>query len=189
MSKFEPEIVTKRLSLHHIPVDGLISLLEEKSDFLAIAGRGFSNPYKTLIDNPGPLRWRVPQVKVDPSVNKWFIRFIVLKETHEVIGSTSFHGVPDSEGMMEIGLGVEEAFRGKGYAKEALQGMWRWVCQFPEVKTLRYTVSPENLPSISVINYFGFEYKGQQMDEIDGPENIYEMSTKEFTVKWGSDDE
>jgi hypothetical protein len=30
---------------------------------------------------------------------------------------------------------------------------------------------------------------GQQMDEIDGPENIYEMDTAEFLAKWGSSDE
>jgi RimJ/RimL family protein N-acetyltransferase len=89
--------------------------------------------------------------------------------------------------MMEIGLGIEEDFRGKGYAKEALLGMWRWVSTFPEVKTLRYTVSPDNLPSIAVINHFGFTYMGQQMDELDGPENIYEMSTAEFKQRWGSD--
>jgi len=91
--------------------------------------------------------------------------------------------------MMEIGLGIEEPFQNKGYAKESLKGMWSWVSQFPEVKTLRYTVSPDNLPSIAVINYFGFEYKGQQMDDIDGPENIYEMSTEVFQEKWGSDHE
>jgi RimJ/RimL family protein N-acetyltransferase len=50
-------------------------------------------------------------------------------------------------------------------------------------------VSPDNLASIAVINYFGFEYKGQQIDEEDGPENIYEMSTKDFMAKWGSDNE
>ena len=185
----EPVIETQRLELHHLSPEAIIELFEEKRDSVALAEGKFTNPHQVLIKNSGPLGWRVPQVKVDPSVNKWFIRFIVLKETHEVIGSTSFHGVPDSEGMMEIGLGIEEAFRRNGYAKEALKGMWRWVSQFPEVKTLRYTVSPENLPSIAVINYFGFEYKGQQMDEIDGPENIYEMSTTEFMAKWGSDDE
>ena len=66
------------------------------------------NTHRVLIDNSGPLGWRVPQVKVDPSVNKWFVRWIVLKETAEVIGSTSFHGVPDAEGMMEIGLEIVE---------------------------------------------------------------------------------
>lgn len=182
---YEKVIDTPRLELHHISAQGIIELYENKSDVTAIAGRDFTNSHQNLVKESGPLRWRVPQVKVDPSVNKWFIRFIVLKESKEIIGSVSFHGVPDSEGMMEIGLGIEEAFRGKGYAKEALTGMWSWVSTFPEVKTLRYTVSPDNLPSIAVINYFGFEYKGQQIDEEDGPENIYEMSNSEFMSKWG----
>ena len=181
----EKVIDTPRLELHHISAQGIIELYEKKSDFTAIAGRDFTNPHQNLVKESGPLRWRVPQVKVDPSVNKWFVRFIVLKESKEIIGSTSFHGVPDAEGMMEIGLGIEEAFQGNGYAKEALKGMWSWACTFPEVKTLRYTVSPDNLPSIAVINYFGFEYKGQQIDEEDGPENIYEMSTSGFMSKWG----
>ena len=182
---YEQVIDTPRLELHHISAQGIIDLLEKKDDTAAIAGRSFTNPHQVLVRESGPLGWRVPQVKENPAVNRWFIRFIVLKETAEVIGSTSFHGVPDAEGMMEIGLGIEEPFQNKGYAKESLKGMWSWVSQFPEVKTLRYTVSPDNLPSIAVINYFGFEYKGQQIDEEDGPENIYEMSTSDFMSKWG----
>ncbi|CAN2182468.1 RimL Acetyltransferases, including N-acetylases of ribosomal proteins [Candidatus Nanopelagicaceae bacterium] len=185
----ESVIVTPRLELHHLSPEAIIELFEEKRDSVALGQGKFTNPYRVLIDNSGPLGWRVPQVKQDPSVNKWFVRFIVLKESKEVIGSSSFHGVPDAEGMMEIGLGIEEAFRNQGYAREALAGMWKWVSSFPEVKTLRYTVSPDNLPSIAVINYFGFEYKGQQIDEEDGPENIYEMSTKDFMASWGSSDE
>jgi RimJ/RimL family protein N-acetyltransferase len=186
---YEKVIETPRLELHHISAQGIVELLENKDDAHAIAGRNFSNPHKNLVKDSGPLAWRVPQVKVDPSVNKWFVRFIVLRASQEVIGSTSFHGAPDGEGMMEIGLSIEEPFQGNGYAKESLKGMWSWACGFPEVKTLRYTVSPENLPSIAVIEYFGFAYMGQQIDEIDGPENIYEMSTKDFMAKWGSGDE
>lgn len=185
----EPVIETPRLELHHLSPEAIIELFEKKQDVIALAEGTFTNPHQVLVKNSGPLAWRVPQVKEDPSVNKWFVRYIVLKESREIVGSISFHGIPDNDGMMEIGLGIEEPFRGNGYAKEALIGMWSWVCGFPEVKTLRYTVSPENLPSIAVINYFGFEYKGQQMDDIDGPENIYEMSTKEFMAKWGSGNE
>lgn len=183
---YQSVIETSRLELHHIPVQGLVDLYESKSDTNAIAGRDIKNLLRVLLDNPGPLAWRVPQVKQDPSTNKWFVRFIVESNSKEIVGSTSFHGVPDSEGMIEIGLGIEPPHQGKGYAKEALLGMWRWAGTFPEVKTLRYTVSPENLPSIAVINYFGFPYVGQQMDEIDGPENIYEISKSEFLEKWGS---
>jgi RimJ/RimL family protein N-acetyltransferase len=182
---YEKPIITPRLELHHIPVDGLISLFEEKDDRLAIAGRDIANPHQNLIASPGPLAWRVPQVKEDFQINKWFVRFIVLAGSREIIGSTSFHGAPDVSGMIEIGLGIEDAFQKQGFAKEALTGMWLWACEFPEVKTLRYTVSPDNLASIRVIEYFGFAFMGQQIDEIDGPENIYEESAAGFKAKWG----
>jgi RimJ/RimL family protein N-acetyltransferase len=177
-------IATERLELHHICVDGLISLFEDKTDLLAIAGRDFANPLQNLILEPGPLAWRVPQVKVDPALNKWFVRFIVRNKV--IIGSTSFHGAPDEAGMVEIGIGIEESYRNQGFAREALLGMWRWVCGEPGVLTLRYTVSPTNIPSVKIIQNFGFTYMGQQMDEIDGPEDIYEMSTEAFLERWGS---
>jgi ribosomal-protein-alanine N-acetyltransferase len=184
----EPVILTPRLELHHLSAQAIIELFEKKNDSVALLDRSFTNPHRVLVDSNGPLAWRVPQVKVDPTLNKWFVRFIVLKESREVIGSTSFHGAPDGDGMIEIGLGIEPAFQGRGYAKESLQAMWRWAVNFPEVRTLRYTVSPDNLPSIAVIKYFGFDYKGQQMDEIDGPENIYEMSAEDFSQRWGSNE-
>lgn len=182
---FESVLLTNRLELHHISANGLIELFEKKSDQAAIAGRDLLNPYQVLIANPGPLGWRVPQVKEDSATNKWFVRWIVLATSREIIGSVSFHSAPDSSGMIEIGLGIEPEFRGRGFAREALTAMWRWVVKEPGVKTLRYTVSPDNAPSIAVINYFGFTYMGQQMDEIDGPENIYEMSAVEFSQRWG----
>lgn len=183
----QPVIETKRLELHHIAAPDLINLFEERDDKQCLRGADFTNPLRVLIDFQGPLAWRVPQVKADEAVNKWFVRWVVLKESREIIGSTSFHGAPDDAGMVEIGLGIESEYQNQGYAKETLLGMWRWVLTSPEVKTLRYTVSPENLPSIAVIQYFGFEFKGQQMDEIDGPENIYEMDRETFMRLWGSD--
>ena len=184
---FEQVIETPRLELHHIPANGLVALLEEKSDFGAIAGRNFTNPHRVLVDDSGPLGWRVPQVKEDPSTNKWFVRLIVLKESLEIIGSTSFHGVPDENGMMEIGIGLDEKFWGKGYAKEALLGMWRWVVTQPGVSILRYTVSPTNIASVKIIQGFGFTHIGQQIDEEDGPEDIYEMSVEDFKKKFAGE--
>ena len=186
MNLKEPVISTERLELHHISADRLIDLFEKRDDTFALEGETFTNPLRNLIDFQGPLAWRVPQVKADPATNKWFVRWIVLKENREIIGSTSFHGAPDEQGMMEIGLGIETQYQNQGYAKEALLGMWRWALTFPEVKTLRYTVSPENLPSIAVIKYFGFDFKGQQIDEEDGPEDIYEMDREVFLKKWGA---
>ena len=186
MQLHQPVIETPRLELHHISAPDLISLFEDRDDRKLLDGAGFTNPLRVLIDFQGPLAWRVPQVKADPACNKWFVRWIVLKEKREIIGSTSFHGEPDSDGMLEIGLGIETEYQNQGFAKESLLGMWRWAATFPEVRTFRYTVSPDNAPSIAVIKYFGFDFKGQQMDEIDGPEDIYEMTVDDFKSKWGA---
>jgi RimJ/RimL family protein N-acetyltransferase len=177
-------IQTERLDLHHIQADDLINLFESRDDRQALSGKAFTNPLRVLIDFQGPLAWRVPQVKENPEVNKWFVRWAVLRSTQEVIGSSSFHGAPDINGMMEIGLGVEAAFQGQGFGREILQGMWGWVVTEPGVKTLRYTVSPTNTASIALINSFGFDYMGEQLDEVDGPESIYEMSADVYRKKF-----
>ena len=177
-------IQTERLDLHHLEADKLIELFEKRDDTKALSGKTFSNPFRVLIDFQGPLAWRVPQVRENPEVNKWFVRWAVLRNTQEIIGSSSFHGAPDENGMMEIGLGVEEAFQRQGFGREILQGMWGWVVFEPGVKVLRYTVSPTNVASIGLINDFGFNFIGEQMDEIDGPESIYEMSAEDYRKKY-----
>ena len=176
-------IQTDRLDLHHIEADDLIDLFEKRDDAKALAGKLFTNPLRVLIDFQGPLAWRVPQVKKNPAVNKWFVRWVVLRSTQEVIGSSSFHGAPDENGMIEIGLGVESAHQRQGYGREILHGMWGWVITEPGVQILRYTVSPTNTASIALVNSFGFNYAGEQMDEIDGLESIYEMSADEYRRK------
>jgi len=177
-------IRTERLDLHLISVEDLITLFEHPESFSIPETAGYHNPHAVLIKNSGPLRWRVPQVKRDPDLNKWFVRFIVLRETKEVVGSISFHAKPDDDGMIEIGLGVEPACQNNGYATEALAGMWRWVCTQPGVRTLRYTVSPDNAASQHIIKKFSFPHVGVQIDDEDGPEDIYEMSVTEFLARF-----
>lgn len=176
----EPVINTPHLELHHLNVPELISLFEKPEDPWIYEGKGFANPHRELIDSSGSLAWRVPQVKVEPQLNKWFVRWMVLKESREIIGSTSFHGAPDENGMVEIGLGVNPKFQRQGFAYEALVGMWSWVCTQEGVKTLRYTVSASNAASIALVNKFGFDHIGQQLDEIDGPEEIFELAAEIF---------
>jgi RimJ/RimL family protein N-acetyltransferase len=173
-------IETTRLELHHLTGVEVISLFEDPENTWIYKDKSYTNPYRQLIDDSGPLAWRVPQVKVDPGVNKWFVRWIVLKSSNEIIGSSSFHGAPNENGMIEIGLGIDQKFQNLGFGFEALTGMWGWVCAQEGVKTLRYTVSISNLASIALVNKFGFTRVGEQLDEIDGPEEIYEISSAEF---------
>lgn len=178
-------MLSERLELIHIEADEMIELFESQSSQRIIARHGITNPYAMLENGDGPLRWRVPQVRKDPAVNVWFVRWIVLRETREIIGSTSFHGVPDERGMVEIGLGIAQPHHNQGYGAEALSLMWSWAAIRPEVTVFRYTVSPDNAASVALVKKFGFDLVGEQIDEEDGLELIFELSVEKFTAsKW-----
>jgi RimJ/RimL family protein N-acetyltransferase len=142
--------------------------------------RGFSDPYKYFLNNRNPIPYRINQVRKNPESAKYLLRVAVLKQNMVVVGSAGFHKLPDENGMIEIGFGVDPAFQYKGFGKQILRGMWGWVANEPRVKILRYTVSPENLVSQHIIKKLGFHLVGEQMDEEDGLEQIYELSAEKY---------
>lgn len=171
---------TSRLELHLVSVEDLLLLDTDPNSEQLFANKPFTNPFQVLQVGPSPVRFRAPQVRENPDLNIWFIRWIVEKNSSQVVGAISFHSPPDSEGRIEVGLGIAKEKQNLGYAKEALVAMWSWALEMPGVKIFRYTVSQENAPSISVINFFDFDHIGVQIDEEDGPEDIYEMDCKTF---------
>ena len=179
-------IQSDRLDLHHIEADDLIYIFEKRDDSEVLAGKDFRNPFRVLIDFQGSLASRIPQIQKDPSVNKWFVRWVVLRSSQEIIGATSFHGAPDENGVIEIGLEVESAFQRQGYGKEILQGMWGWVVTEPAIKILRYSVKENNVASIALINSFGFNLMGEQVDENNEVANVYEMSANDYRKRFAS---
>ena len=146
--------------------------------------RGFSDPNKHFLIGPDPIKHRLPRVRQYPQWAKYLLRMAVLKDKQIVIGSAGFHSAPDSDGMIEIGFCVDRPYQGRGFGQEILQGMWDWVVEDPLVKTLRYTVSPNNTISQHIIKKFGFKHNGQQIDEEDGLEDIYELATSEYKLKF-----
>ena len=183
MSLVEP-IRTGRLDLHAV-LPGEYAILEvDRADPRLWVDRGFTNPYGHLVDEPGPLRHRIPRIAADPDAFPYLLRLAVLRDAGVIVGSAGFHDRPDDSGMIEIGLGVVPEFRGRGYAQEMLHGMWGWVIDQPGVVTLRYTVSPDNAPSQAIIRKLGFAHVGQQIDDEDGPEDIFEMSAADYRRRY-----
>ena len=171
---------TPHLELYLITPEELVALRPHPADNSIFSDRPFINPHGILTSENLPRENRIKDVELHPENIKWYYRLIVLRETSEVIGSISFHAGPDADGMVEIGFGIHENFRNCGYGKEALMAMFMWACEQPTVKTLRYTVATNNAPSQAIVQKFNFAHKGVQIDDEDGPEDIYEMSTEEY---------
>ena len=161
--------------------------VEDYAEFEAVREpkwQGFSNPYKHLIEGPSPLVHRIPRVKKEPSFAE--IGLVLAIANGEIIGSAGFHDFPDANGMIEIGFGIVPERQRQGYGIELLHGMWKAISERSDVKILRYTVSPENEASMHIINKLGFNLVGEQMDDEDGLELIYELSVEEYLKNFHS---
>ena len=119
------------------------------------------------------LRLRLEQVRADPACAPWLLRVLVAPD-RTMIGHAGFHGPPGDDGWVELGYTVLEPYRRKGYAAEAATCMMRWAQREHGVQRFRVTISPANEPSLAMAAKLGFARTGEQIDEIDGLEYIFE---------------
>jgi ribosomal-protein-alanine N-acetyltransferase len=118
-------------------------------------------------------RWRAQALERDPGVTPWLPRAIVIGPGGAVVGHAGFHGPPDERGMVEIGYSILPEHRRRGYARAAVQALLAFAREHG-ARVIRASVSPGNEPSLAIIRSFGFVQRGEQMDEIDGRELVFE---------------
>jgi ribosomal-protein-alanine N-acetyltransferase len=128
------------------------------------------------------LRFRIAIARERPETLPLLLRAMVLRADPEVVvGRLGFHGPADDDGMLEIGYEVFPAYRRRGYAREAVVAMFRWAQHDPEVLRFRASVSPENVPSRSLVAGLGFVEVGRQWDEEDGEETVFEVAASQIS--------
>lgn len=144
----------------------------------------FPDPLDVLHPSTSPLRYRIEQVRVDPSVNPWLLRLAVLRgASPTIVGLANFHDRPDAEGMVEIGYQVLPPYRRRGFGREIASTMWEFAASCPQVTRLRATVAPSNAASRAIIESAGFVKVGEQDDPEDGLEWVFELAARDFRPK------
>jgi RimJ/RimL family protein N-acetyltransferase len=125
----------------------------------------------------GFVKYRLGQLDKDLSLQSWLGRALVITDGEDgrrVIGSIGFHGPPDESGRLEIGYSVDPGYRRQGFAREAVRTMFDWAHANHGVDRFLASISPNNEPSLRLAEQFGFVRIGEQMDEIDGLEYVFE---------------
>ncbi|MGW5638187.1 GNAT family N-acetyltransferase [Streptomyces sp. NPDC003832] len=120
-------------------------------------------------------QFRLNQMAADPGHARWMVRQVVIGDEGLVVGHAGFHGPPDEVGMVEIGYSIAPDFRRQGYARSTLIQLLRRAAAEPDVTTVRATISPDNVASLATIAGFGFVEVGEQWDEEDGLELVFEV--------------
>jgi RimJ/RimL family protein N-acetyltransferase len=121
-----------------------------------------------------PAELRLAQLAADGSEQPWLVRAMVASTPRLVVGSVGFHAPPDEQGRVEIGYDTVASERRKGYAREGIRALLDWAWETGRARTCVASVSPDNAPSLSLVRSLGFRHVGQQMDEIDGLELVFE---------------
>jgi ribosomal-protein-alanine N-acetyltransferase len=97
-------------------------------------------------------------------------RLVVERETGLTVGGIGFFGPPE-DGRVEIGYGLVESRRGRGYATEAATAMVRLALSLPEVTEVVALVDPGNAASVRVLEKTGLRFRSH-----DGGEARYAVT-------------
>ncbi|WP_218856234.1 GNAT family N-acetyltransferase [Nocardioides lianchengensis] len=126
-------------------------------------------------DRVATWRMRARQAVESPEDLPWVTGVVRDEQAGLTVGAGGFHAAPDERGMVEAGYGVDPAYRRRGYARAVLELLIDRARTEPAVTVLRLTISPENEPSLALARQYPFVEVGEQWDEEDGLETIYEL--------------
>ncbi|NUR09892.1 MAG: GNAT family N-acetyltransferase [Nocardioidaceae bacterium] len=168
--------MTRRLRLVPLSVAAMRALVDGRLDDASAEAGAPLTPY--LVDHRWLWEIRLDQVAEDPGALAWIARAALDEDTGEVVGHVGFHGPPDERGMVEVAYSVDPAFRRRGYATAMLATALDWAASVPEVTVVRASISPENVGSLATIRPFDFAHIGEQWDDEDGLELVYERAVR-----------
>ena len=125
-------------------------------------------------------RLRLEQMQREPSIQPWLVRALVLRDGREVAGHAGFHGPPGVNGKrdpeaVELGYEVFPTFRGRGLATEAAAALIGWARERYGIRRFIVSVAPRNDPSLAIAAKLGFVQTGEQWDDEDGLELVFEL--------------
>lgn len=154
------KLATERLKLLPLQAHNLALSVEDYGKMQTDLGLKVSN---VILDEEMQYAMKVRLRKVLENVDNylWLTNWaIVDKEKNQIIGYIMLKGCPNEIGEVIVGYGIEEEYRGNGYATEALKRLIKWVFKNPKALCMIADTEKTNLPSHKVLQNVGaIKYK------------------------------
>ena len=132
-------IETERLRIHPATREEMTERIENETD--DVLKTAYREMLRGCMEHPA--QW------------EWFAIWSIESGDGIHIGDLCFKGLgPD--GSAEIGYGISEEFRGKGFAAEAVDAAVNWALGQPDVKRVEAETEPDNIASQRVLEKCGF---------------------------------
>ena len=104
-----------------------------------------------------------------PAEHAWYTYWlIVITASRFGAGLAGFKGLPDAQGQVEIGYGIDPACRNQGYMTEAVKGLIAWAFQDARCQAV---IAPDtkrwNVASQHVLEKVGMRVFGETQEALD----------------------
>ena len=161
---------TKTLQIGHLKTERLILVPFTKqicenilnSDFSDLIKLGFykgkSWPDEDVIETLPKIIDNLSPLEAPTGFESWMI---IKADTLEIIGDAGFKGFNDDEKNADIGYGIIQEERKKGYAEEAVKGLIKWAFSQETVKEITANCAHDNQNSINLLNKLNFTKEKQ----------------------------
>lgn len=161
-----------------LPATAMTALLDgDLAGASTLAGVALTD-YFVTDDAKSLWRFRLAQLAREPEHAPWIVRAAVAEPDGIVVGHAGFHSAPTPDGTAEIAYSVDPAHRRRGHARAMLTALLDRAASEPSVETVRASISPGNAASLATIAGHGFTQVGEQWDEEDGRELIFERPAR-----------
>jgi [ribosomal protein S5]-alanine N-acetyltransferase len=98
-------------------------------------------------------------LRADPTVLGYGPWIVIVREERAVVGSAGFVGRPKA-GELELGYGIAQDYRNRGYATEAAAALVEWGLAQPKVERVVARSDRANRPSSRVLEKIGMNPEG-----------------------------
>jgi [ribosomal protein S5]-alanine N-acetyltransferase len=106
-------------------------------------------------------------LEADPSHQSFGPGLLIHKAERMAVGQIGFKGHPNSDGIAEIGYGLNTSHHRQGYASEAVAALLQWGAAQPSVRDIRAECLPQNIGSVRVLEKNNFQKIYQRFDETE----------------------
>jgi ribosomal-protein-alanine N-acetyltransferase len=107
--------------------------------------------------------------RVDPAEHAWYTYWLIIVEDRLCgAGLAGFKGLPDDQGTIEIGYGIDPAYRNRGYMTEAVKALIAWAFQDTRCRAV---IAPDtkrwNVASNRVLEKVGMRVYNETEEALD----------------------
>jgi len=149
------KLITERLILIPFTIQVCKNLLNDNYSDLENLNlkKGKSWPDNDVIETLPKIINNLSKVVFPTGFESWMI---IKKETLEIIGDLGFKGFNYKDQNVDIGYGIIEEERRKGYAEEAVKEIIKWAFSNEILREITANCLAENINSINLLTKFNF---------------------------------